>query len=169
MLHPQRCRLHIGDQRIERLALSNYLLHRSVCRELCRYSLYFIAAEPNIRIQRGDAAPAELIDICVLLGSVADGELRRRRRGRRAQIGREIADSEISLMTDRGNHGYIARRDRAGNLFFVESPQLLNRAAAAPDYEHIGVMPRIEAFYRVRYLTRRRRALNLNGTDDNLR
>ena len=105
----------------------------------------------------------------MLLGSVADGELRRSRWGRREQIGREIADGEISLMTDRGNHGDIARRDRAGNLFFVESPQLLNLAAAAADYEHIGVMPRIEALYRVRYLTRRRRALNLNGADDNLR
>ena len=25
MLHPQSCRLHIGEQRIERLALSDYL------------------------------------------------------------------------------------------------------------------------------------------------
>ena len=105
----------------------------------------------------------------MLLGSVADGELRRRRRGRRAEIRREIADSEIRLVTDCRDNRDIARRNSASHFFFVKSPKLFDRAAAAPDYEHISITPRVEPPYGIGYLTRRRRALNLHGAEDYLR
>ena len=62
-----------------------------------------------------------------------DHELRGRRRRRRAQVGHEVRDREIGFVADAGNDRHRRCGDRAGQHFFVERPQIFERAAAARD------------------------------------
>src|SRR5438876_7376443 len=55
----------------------------------------------------------------------------RRRRGR-AQVGGKVGNREISFMADGGDYRNRRVADRARHGFFVESPKVFDRTAAAP-------------------------------------
>ena len=61
-----------------------------------------------------------------------------RGRGRgRAQIGDEIGDGDVGLVAHRRNHRHGAGRNGPRHGFFVEGPQVFERAAAAPHDDHV--------------------------------
>ena len=67
-----------------------------------------------------------------------DGQFRRRRRRGRAQVGDEIRDGDVGFMAHRRDHRHGACRNRARHGFFVERPQVFERAAAAAGDHQIG-------------------------------
>src|SRR6266481_3477896 len=66
-----------------------------------------------------------------------DHHLRRRRRRRRASVGDETRDREIDLVADRGDDGQSGSDDGARDTLLVERPEVLERAAAAADDQHL--------------------------------
>src|SRR5580704_10654045 len=50
-----------------------------------------------------------------------------------ADIGNKIRHGEIALVADASNHSNFRLCDRAHNYFFVEGPQIFERAATARD------------------------------------
>src|ERR1019366_8408932 len=63
---------------------------------------------------------------------------RRRRGGWRAEIGGMIDQGPIRLVANRRDERHEAARRRAHDDFLVETPQILERTAAARDDNHIG-------------------------------
>ena len=61
---------------------------------------------------------------------------RRRWRGH-PQIGHEVGDGEVGLVTDTADDGHRALRHRARQAFIVEGPQVLHRAAATHQQDDI--------------------------------
>ena len=61
----------------------------------------------------------------------ADDELGGRGGRGRAQIGDKIGDGEIGFVADGGDNGHFRCANGAGDCFFVEGPQIFERAAAA--------------------------------------
>src|SRR3989454_8304837 len=57
----------------------------------------------------------------------------------RADIGDEVCDGEIGLVTDAGDDGHAAGVDGAGDDFFVEWPQLFDGAAATSENDDVDV------------------------------
>src|SRR5260370_7344171 len=51
-------------------------------------------------------------------------------------------------MADAGDHRNFGSKDRAGDDFFIEGPQILEGAAAAREDEHVDESPLIEKFQR---------------------
>ena len=85
------------------------------------------------------------------------------RRGRRsAQVGDKIADGKVCFMTDRRDDRRAARGDRACEGFVVERPQILHRAAASADDQHVALSLRVELPQGVDQLCRRSLALHQN-------
>ena len=75
-----------------------------------------------------------------LLGQLvlgADDQLRRGRGSRGAQIGDEITDGEIGLVSHGGDDRNVGAGDHARQAFIVEGEQIFERAAAASDDDHI--------------------------------
>ena len=66
-------------------------------------------------------------------------ELRGSGRGRRACVSGEIGDGEIGLVADAHHHGDRAGADGARQRLFVELPQVLDRAAAAHEEQHVAL------------------------------
>ena len=60
----------------------------------------------------------------------------RRRRGR-AQVGGKVGDRKISFMADGGDYRNRRVADRARHGFFVESPKVFDRTAAAPYDDYV--------------------------------
>jgi len=69
--------------------------------------------------------------------AVGRQQFRRGRGRRRAHVGDQVRDREVGLVAHGGDHGQPARVDRARDHFLVEGPQVLERAAAAPDQQHV--------------------------------
>ena len=63
--------------------------------------------------------------------------LGRRRRRRRPQIGDEVGDGDVDLVSDGGDDRDRTRRDRAGHGFLVEGPQVLHGAPSPADDDDI--------------------------------
>ena len=61
------------------------------------------------------------------------------RRCRCALVGDKIRDGEIHFMTDAADNRYLAIKNGACDDFFIEGPQVFQRAAAARDDQHIAV------------------------------
>ncbi|MNE68521.1 hypothetical protein D3C80_1641910 [compost metagenome] len=59
------------------------------------------------------------------LGGMRHSQLSRRCRGRRPQIGGEIGDREVGLMTDCRDHRNAGAGNRPRYGFFIEGPQFL--------------------------------------------
>ena len=59
--------------------------------------------------------------------------------GRRggAHVGAEVGDGEVGLVADAGDDRHAAADDRARHHFFVEAPQVFDRAAAAAHQQHV--------------------------------
>ncbi len=71
-------------------------------------------------------------------------QLRRGGGSGRTQVGNEIGDGEVRLMSDSGDHGNCRPGDRAGEQFGVERGKVLRRAATARDDDGIDVHRAIE-------------------------
>ena len=64
-------------------------------------------------------------------------QFRRGRWRRRAQVGGEVGEAEIGFMADRGDDRHRRGGDRAHQMLVVERPQVLERAAAAGQQQHV--------------------------------
>ena len=91
-----------------------------------------------------EAAPQQLFDALAMPGKTARDfcgighqQLGGRRWGRRAEVGGEVRDREVDLVTDCRNDRDCARADRACDRFVVERPQVFERAAAPGQQENI--------------------------------
>ena len=71
------------------------------------------------------------------IGGIGHEQFRCGRRRRRAQIRDEIGDREVDLMADRRDDRDRARMDRARHRLVVERPEVLERAAAARQQQHV--------------------------------
>src|SRR5438132_14402972 len=71
----------------------------------------------------------------------ANHDLRRGRRSWRADIGDQVADGEVRLVSHSRNRGNGACRDRPCHDLLVERPQILQRASAAADENHVVNLP----------------------------
>ena len=97
-------------------------------------------------------AVAHLLDqVALVLGNVALEFLARLdhdfgcggRRGR-AQIRDKIGDGEIGFVADACDHRNFRSENRAGDNFFVERPQIFQRAAAAREDQHVHNLARLK-------------------------
>src|SRR6266542_5372520 len=70
---------------------------------------------------------------------LADEQLGGHRWRGRAQIGHEIGDGEIGLVSHRGDDGHPARREGTGHTLVVEGPQVLDGTAPAPHDDDVEV------------------------------
>ena len=70
--------------------------------------------------------------------AVGHDQLGGRRGRRRARIGDEVGDGEVHLVADAADDRQRAGMDRARQLLVVEGPQVLERAAAARQDEHVA-------------------------------
>ena len=66
-----------------------------------------------------------------------DDELRRRRRRRGTDVGDEIGDGHVALVTDRRDHRHRRSRDHPRDDFLVERPEVFDRSAATADDDHV--------------------------------
>src|SRR6267154_2264341 len=64
-----------------------------------------------------------------------------------ANVGDEIGDGEIGFVADAGNYRNFGGEDGARHLFFVEGPQIFERAAAAREDQHIDHSLAIEELH----------------------
>src|SRR5262245_51740960 len=87
---------------------------------------------------------------------------------RRAQIGDEIGNRDISFMSDRGNRRYWTARDRTRRDLLVECPQIFNRAATTPDDYYIDPGNLADRGHCAGYVDRRTFALHSRGTNDDV-
>src|ERR1700733_1826907 len=78
-----------------------------------------------------DEAPGTLSEMIFELLARAHDNFSGSGRGGGADIGNKIGNGEIALVADSGNHRNFRRDDRAHNYFFIEGPQIFERAAAA--------------------------------------
>src|SRR5690349_22218380 len=68
--------------------------------------------------------------------------------GRRggANVGDEIGDGEIGFVADAGDDRNLRLGDGAGDDFFIESPQIFERTAAANEHEHVHELFGVKEF-----------------------
>ena len=101
---------------------------------------------------------------CMLLqlGSIRHSELRCLRRRCCPAVTDKIRERCIRLVSDSRDHGNPRCIDRTHNRFLVECPQILRRAAAAPDNEHIHGIFLVEEANRRCNLLRCLRSLHEN-------
>ena len=95
-----------------------------------------------------------------------DDQLRGGRRCRRAQVGDEIGDREIRLVPHRRDDRDGGGGDRPRDHLLVESPEVLHRAAAAADDEHVDVAPPGQLRDRRRDLRTRPLALDAHRVEE---
>ena len=97
-----------------------------------------LAAQLQRTQHRAAFAQGQFGDLVEQLGPDRNRHFGRRRRGRCAPVGGKIAQRGIGFVANRRNHRDRTVGDRADHHLFVESPQILNRAAAARDDYQIG-------------------------------
>ena len=94
---------------------------------------------------------------------------RRRWRGR-AQVGHEIGQCEVRLMSDAAHHGHRGLRDGAYQHRVVERPQVFQRTASAHEQQHLAFtgfgMPPVSGLQRGAQFGWRLRALHGRRVDD---
>ena len=66
-----------------------------------------------------------------------------------AHVGHEIRDGEVAFMADARDRGNFRVGNGAGDHFFVEGPQIFERAAAARENQHIHRFHGIEELHRL--------------------
>ena len=100
------------------------------------------------------------------LGAVGYDALRRAGRRRRALVGDEIDDREIDLVTDAAYDRDRAGVNGAGHGLVVERLQILERAAAAREDQHVAVSAAPGEAQRIDDLAGRGHALHGNRVDE---
>src|ERR1700730_3966605 len=92
-----------------------------------------LAAHTRAQAQRGARQDLET------RVAIRHHQLRGPRAGGGRRIGREVRDGEVDLVPDSRDHGQAARADGARDPFVVERPQILERAAAAREDQHLAL------------------------------
>src|SRR5580704_1562482 len=80
-----------------------------------------------------DQAPGMLSDVIFEFLTRAHYNFSGSGGSRGADVGNKIRNGEIALVADAGNHGDFRCDDRTNNHFFVEGPQIFERAASTRD------------------------------------
>ncbi len=124
-----------------------------------------LLASRHVPNHRGSHAAAEQVDTAGPFIATGRDDLGRTRRCRRAHVGDEIGDREIDFVTDTGHDRNLAIEDGARDHFFVERPQVFERATAASNDQHIALGASRRHANRPGDLTRRAFTLYLNGID----
>ncbi len=88
--------------------------------------------------QIGDVVRQRIVGFVTNGRNDGDGELRRAGRRRGAQIGDVVRQRIVGFVTDGGNDRDGGVQNRFQYDFFVERPQIFNRAAAASDNQDVG-------------------------------
>src|SRR6202163_550722 len=92
-----------------------------------------LAAHTRAQAQRGARQDLET------RAAIRHHQLRGPRGGGGARIGREVRDGEVDLVPDPRDHGQAARAYGARDPVVVERPQILERAAAAGEDQHLAL------------------------------
>ena len=95
----------------------------------------------------------------------ADHDFRGGGRRGRANVGDKIGDGEIGLVAHAGDNGNLRVGNRPRDDFFVEGPQIFERAAAARHDHHVGKFRAIEIAQRRGDFLRRAFALHFHGIE----
>ena len=121
------------------------------------------------RVPQGCAQPVtELVYPAEKLVQARDHDLGRGRGGRGADVGHQVADRHVDLVTNRGDHRDRGRRDRPGDRFLVEGPQVLERPAAPPDDDDIDPFLSRELVDAARDLSGSALSLHAHWADDDV-
>ncbi len=91
-----------------------------------------------------DQLPLIIGDVALEFLARAQDDLGRGRRSGRAHVRDEIGDREVGFVAHAGDHGNRRRGDGPRDDFFVERPQVFERAAAARDDEHVRKFHAVE-------------------------
>src|SRR5207245_8712112 len=91
------------------------------------------------------------------------------RRRRRAQVRHEVGDREVDLVADAGDHRGLRGDDRARDDLLVEGPEVLERAAAPADDDHVDVAERVQVGDAVGDLAGGALTLDPDGPDDDVK
>ncbi len=87
----------------------------------------------------GHEAPFNTVDAVQHLALRLDDDLGRSARCRRSDVGNQVGDREIDLMTDGGDDRMWAPRDGARHAFLVERPEIFDRPSAPCDDDDIDI------------------------------
>ena len=98
----------------------------------------FAAAALMRALPIGAGAPREIGDLDEQVAAHRHRHLGRRRRRRRALVGDEIDQRDVGLVADRRDQRDHALGRGAHHDLLVERPEVLQRAAAARDDQHVG-------------------------------
>ena len=112
---------------------------------------------------------ARAVELLRQLSQVRDDELACRRGGRRPHVGREVAERRVLFVPDRGDDRHGAACHCPHEPLVAERQQVLERAAAAGEHDHVHVAEIAERPYRLDHLGRGARALDVRLRDDDAR
>ena len=98
-----------------------------------------------------------------------DDEFGGRRRRGRPQIGDEVGDRDVGLVSDGGNHRHGRSGDRARHDLLVEGPEIFDGAATAADNDHVDARHAADRAQPARDVERRAFTLNPRGPDNQMR
>src|SRR5260370_23018772 len=82
-----------------------------------------------------------------------------------AHVGDEIGDGEIGFVADTGDYGYFRSEDGGGDFFFIESPEIFERATAAGEDQNVDHAPAIEELHGTHDFRGCALALHAHGID----
>src|SRR6266581_1985340 len=94
--------------------------------------LHARALSGKAKTNRSRQSSVQTFELRAKLFFVGGDQLGGRRRRGRAQVGGKVGDRKISFMPDGGDYRNRRVADRARHGFFVESPKVFDRTAAAP-------------------------------------
>ena len=111
---------------------------------------------------------AEAAEVRHQLGLLADDQLGGGRGRRGPEVGHEVGDRHVGLVADGGDHRDLRGGDRAGHRLLVEGPEVLERAAAAGEHEHVEAAQAVEVGQRLDDVGRRAVPLHPHGVDQHV-
>ena len=109
-------------------------------RRAAAHDVYPAAQDLDSAARRRERPIVQAIDAAAELVLRRDDEFRGRRGCRRAEVGDEIGDRDVGLVSHRRDHRYRHACDRARHHFLVERPQIFDRSAAATDDDDIHAL-----------------------------
>ncbi len=110
----------------------SWLSDRSHCCSVCR-------SDNSLRRMALRQVALERAQCAQVLGAVRHAAFGRARGRRCALVGDEVGDRDVGLVADAADDRNAARVDRARDGFLVERHQVLERAAAAGEDQHVAV------------------------------
>src|SRR5258706_175888 len=122
-----------------------------------------VAVIADARLNHVPYPARHVIELRAELALGANHNLRGGGRRGRAQVGYEVADGEVGLVSDRGDRRDGAVSHRARHRLFVEGPQVFERTSSAADQKDVVQLPEREVADGDGDLTRRIPSLYPHG------